>query len=842
MTRTITILLTLNCLVKIIFASEWQIKLEVKELWGKPGLRRVTGGVPLLAGQAKEPSELRICVKNESGNFVPVPAQFRVLARWWRQDNSIRWVLTDFATEMQANETKTFYLVGSTGLPAPPATRLTVRETEEFIEVTTGPARFVVNRKKFAFLDKVFIDSNGDGVFDESENLLDTSPDSGMVVEDTYGERYYGSESVRNVEVLESGPMRVCIRARGRHQAREGRGYSRGMYGYDCFLNFYADSTDVYTDIIIGNHPPRSIGSPTFEDASLFLKLAETEPEYWIQGEHPLQGKLADVRDIRENKYSYTLKGNQIVEGKLAKNESVCIYQDSNGAETWESCQGYDDNSDKQGWTFPEGLTSSFRGYRVIRRTSEGEQILTNGDHARGLVRVHTQRGGVVVHTKHFWQQFPKAVEVFGDGRLRIGFFPREYKVPHFLEDTSAKGHELIFHFYAPNYKGPYPADSAGRPDPSFIADCWDSRVYPRPPIEHSAATGALADLGPFTVPVTGLNDVPDSRNSIDSRRMFTTDIFYGNAFGWQIFGERWRSQGGAGRHGARQPMEEDDYLRRWYWTGVRDWLAVGDARSRHFRDVRGYRIEEQDPFGFKDWTEFRYANMSEQRADRPQPNDDEYKKYTQGLWYRVPFWLPNPEHNVLDLLYDRYLLFGDVRCLENMRIVAATAGYYTADHEPVVFRAPGWCWRSVVRYWELTGDPDARRMLDRIARTYSALIGKTPLVCRNEGGGVNWWFTTIFCRGVALAALHTGDPVVLELARSCAVGKESMEKARRVSTLFAVLYHLTGDENYRKAVDRPENDNKNLTTGGYLFVCDHWLLHQPPREKPNSNKMEEKR
>lgn len=820
--------LSLTFAVAATAVARTEIPLEVKSMWGKHGPRHVTGGVPLLPGQARDVSQLHLGTKDSDGRFTPIMAQFRVLARWWRKDNSIRWVLVDFATNVEAAGSRVFYLVISDEAPAAPAEGgLRVNQNDDKIEVTTGPARFVLDRKKFNFLDKVFVDASGDGRFDDDENLVAGSPDLGTVVEDTYGEKYYASEGTKSVEVLESGPVRACIRARGLHKAREGRGYSRGMYSYDCFLNFYAGSTDVYVDLVIGNHPPKSVGSPTFEDASLLLKLADGEPVFWIQGESSSKAAKGDERDQRETKYWYSLQGEQITEGRLPPGESVCLYQDSNGAETWEACQGYDDNSDSQGWTFPPGKTSSFRGYRVLKRGSEAEQILASGDHARGLVRLHAKRGGVIVHTKHFWQQFPKAVEVFGDGTVRVGLFPKEYRVVHFLEDTSAKGHEIVLHFYAAGRKSEYSLGSSVQPNSAFFADCWDDRVFPRPSIEHIAATGALADLGPFTPPVSGLNSVPDTRNSIDSRRMLTTDRFYGNAYGWQIFGERWRSQGGAGRHGARQPMDEDDYLRRWYWTGVSDWFAVGDPRSRHFRDVRCYRIEDQDPFGFANWMEFRYANMSEQRGDRPQPKDEEYQKYSQGLWYRVPFWFPNPEHNVIDLLYDRYLLFGDVRCLENMPIGVATGGYHTADHDPIVFRAPGWCWRSLTRYWELTGDEKAKRMLDRVAKTYSALIGKEPLVCKREGGGVHWWFTRVFCTGVAIAAFHTEDPTVLELAKSLAVGKE--KNARQVLTLFAVLYHLTGEERYKNAVNKPENDAKNLTASG-MFVCDHWLLNNPPR------------
>lgn len=784
----------------------WDVKLEVKELWGMPGHRFVSGGVPLLAGQAREPAELRLVTTDDAGKEVAVPAQFRVLARWWRGDNSIRWVLVDFQTHLAANQARQFVLTNRVELkPGDPPGKLAVEQNDDQIAIATGPARFVIGRKQFCFLDKAILDANGDGKFDDDENLLADSTQAGAVIEDTYGQRYPGSAGAKSVEVIESGPMRVCVRARGVHKAPEGKGYSRGMYQYDVFMNFYAGSTDVYCDVVLGNNFTKSIGEPTFEDASLVFRLAGNAPAYQLVGDKP-------------------------VEGKLAANESVTLYQDSNGADTWETCQGYDDNEKSGGWQFPKGLTASFRGFRVTAGkiaslyARADDREIARGDHARGLLNAWTDRGGVIVHTKNFWQQFPKAVSVGGNGWVRVGLFPGEYKVPHFLEDGTAKGHEIVLHFYAPG----------GKPDASAWADAWDSRAYPRPELAHQAACGALTDLGPFTVPTRGLDSRPDSRVAIDSKRMFddldaAEGRLYGNAYGWQIFGERWRSQGGHGNRGARQPMDQDDYLRRWYATGSREWLAVGEARSRQFRDVRGYRVEDTDAFGYKDWLTFRAANISEDRLDRPKPSDQEYQKYTQGKWKRAGLWLPNPEHMVLDLLYDRYCLFGDVRAFENMPVVAANGAYYAIDHKPEVTRSQGWGWRALDRYWELTGDPKARQMLTRVMATYKPMVGNAPLIC----GSVekpNWWFTTIFGRAIAMAALHTGDPDVLDLCKTMAADKAG--NARTVSTLFAVLYHLTGDESYKKAVFAKDDGSDALSIGGYLFICDHWLLNQPPKRK----------
>ena len=150
--------------------------------------------------------------------------------------------------------------------PRPP---LTVQQDENFIAVTTGPARFVVSRKKFNFLDKAIVDVNGDGKLADDENLLASTPECGTVTQDTFGQKYFGSEGTTSVEVVESGPMRVCVRARGKHPAHDGKGYSRGMYGYDVFMNFYAGQLDVYANVVVTNNSAKSIGVPAMKDGSL---------------------------------------------------------------------------------------------------------------------------------------------------------------------------------------------------------------------------------------------------------------------------------------------------------------------------------------------------------------------------------------------------------------------------------------------------------------------------------------------------------------------------------------------------------------------------------------------
>ena len=94
------------------------------------------------------------------------------------------------------------------------------------------------------------------------------------------------------------------------------------------------------------------------------------------------------------------------------------------------------------------------------------------------------------------------------------------------------------------------------------------------------------------------------------------------------------------------------------------------------------------------------------------------------------------------------------------------------------------------------------------------------------------------------MTALHTGDPKALEICRALAIGKDKPQSgsitygkqgqidARQFSTLFAVLYHLTGEQKYKDPLADALTGDGLLSVGGYFPASDHWLLSQPPREK----------
>ena len=826
-TGLILLALTIGLLCPTLSAA-FEIPLTVEENVALAGARKVTGGVPLLPGQAKDIKELRLVTKDAKGKVTAVPAQFRELARWFQVDNSLRWVLVDFATFMNTDERKTYYLTNEGPANPAPDQPAAVTETDDAVTINTGPAKFVINKKKFALLQSVVM---GD------QELLDgaAGPDFGTVITDTFGEKYYCSEGTKSVKVAEAGPLRVCVRAQGRHLARDGKGYSKGMYGYDYILNFYAGSSAVSVDCILTNNPSKSIGTPLFKDASLLIKLKGGAKGTFLYGTAPTY----DEEWIKEGNFLDPPAYNH-----LGPDESVCIYQDTNGSETWKRNFGF----------FGPEKAATFRGYRMLKRSGGKEEVITQGDHARGLAMVYNDVGGMVCHTRDFWEQYPMAVEVGGNGLIRVGLFPGEYSLPHYIEDGSAKGHEIFLHFFAKDKAGKdvpseYSPDEKGRTWAHYFADLWDSPVYPRPTIEHCAATGALADFGPYSVPTQGLEgySLP-----VNERRWFHAgrrpgDYLKGNAYGWMIWGERWETYGGHSTHGARQPIKEDNYLFRYLLTGRPEWLELGWRRGRNYRDVRAYRIDDQEPFDFTDWQSFSTKNLRETGfCSRPQPTDDEIKKYTAGKWDRTSLELPNPEHTTLDLLYDRYLMFGDMRSYENMRIVAANGAAFAAvGSGPHIGRDCGWSMRALVRYYDLTGDAEAKKWIgktiDHYAKFADSFGGKPSDF---DGAANTTWLYDIFSRGVCLLHQSSGDERMLTLIKALTVGKD--DKADCYHTLFAYAHHVTGDEKYKDALVKKgglDDEMLLMTTNvgakfGYGNTYEpansHWLITHPPITKKN--------
>ena len=116
MRTTQTALVTALILTSALAAGggDFVVPLDLRPDGGTGGMRVVTNGVPLLQGQADDVKSLAVIGPDGK----PVPAQFRPLARWWRGDNSLRWVLVSFVRN--DSDGGVYGLIGRKNAPAAP--------------------------------------------------------------------------------------------------------------------------------------------------------------------------------------------------------------------------------------------------------------------------------------------------------------------------------------------------------------------------------------------------------------------------------------------------------------------------------------------------------------------------------------------------------------------------------------------------------------------------------------------------------------------------------------------------------------------------------------------------
>ncbi|MCX7591910.1 MAG: hypothetical protein N2255_09825 [Kiritimatiellae bacterium] len=701
--------------------ADFELPLYIRETQGSGGTKYIANGVPLAPGMAAEPTELHVI--GPDGR--EVPAQFRVLARYWRRDNSIRWVLASFMAEVPEKGETVYRLVGRNKGEPVPGTPMKVEEDGEFIRVNTGAALFEISKKRFNLLNKVQVDADLDGRFTDAETVVHPDPQLGSVVTDPQGRRYYGSEGTKEVRLLDQGPVRVMVVARGVHVSRETGAFQPGLYGYEIFLTFHAGQPYCNVDAVLCNNFAESIGEPHFEDWSIITRIGSKE------------AGGAGMNVLTSGGYSHP---------GCAAGESLLLYQDSVGTPHWKKCPGFEPRTES---------LATFRGYKLFRVAADGvtKTEIEAGDFARGCAQCGRSALGCVIAPKYFWQQFPKALQYFSDGTLRYGLFPAEYSQVHWLEDGSAKGYEFQLFFYIKGAARQYTAmNESGRPYAHVVMDAYLSQPMALPSPSFCAEVGALSDLGPYLIherlPII---DFPLERWE---RRYLMDDYLKGNGYGWQVFGNRWEEMAGHSPWNY-EPRVTSISLFNYLVTRQPNWLERGLRIARQARDVRAYLID--DPDLLEKWSKpGAYNRMSIiEMWRRKQPSGEPHP-------YKREWWpLPNHEHLCLDEVYDLYLLTGDERARRCMEIIATHAAMLEGQksgYQITVTRSHGWGLRALARYYELTGDkrfePYLRNAMDRFWND----INKA-----GTGGGA--WFLGIFARGVAAAYEATGDERMRDLA-----------------------------------------------------------------------------
>ena len=183
----------------------------------------VKGGIPFAKGALKSPDSVRLL---EDGKEAPL--QVRALATW--PDGSVKWLLVDFSADAR----KTYALEFGPGVVRAPVPYFIATNTDDGVVVDTGVVRFSVRKPGSGFIDELSFDANGDGRYTDDEKVV--APAAGGVqrnflnyvhvekpedfpADSRFAKGVLDRSVVRvdEIAVEESGPIRACVRIRGKY-------------------------------------------------------------------------------------------------------------------------------------------------------------------------------------------------------------------------------------------------------------------------------------------------------------------------------------------------------------------------------------------------------------------------------------------------------------------------------------------------------------------------------------------------------------------------------------------------------------------------------------------------
>jgi len=681
----------------------------------------ITNGVPFPEGAVKDAGALALV----GPDGTPVPAAFTAI-NLWPKDRSVRWALLDTQVNVPAKGAKEFAVV--TGAPAALAARLTVEDGKETVTVTTGPLKFVVRKKGFRLFEAAWLDESGAGRFDDAHTLL-VAPAEGLAMT-VKGVRFTSAADGKSTVVVEErNPMRVALLATGKLTAPDG---STG-YDYAVRIHAYAGSTrvKVVPTVIKKYGHPRDV-KHFIADLSLGLTLAPAGPlTYALGGEGaPATGTLRagqTAHVLVETSDRWVLGGAASGSGKAKSTKPLTL-----------------------GW----------------------------GDLAGSRV-------GVAVGVYRFWQTFPKAIEVNGDGAIAVGLYPKRVGKALQFFTGMARTHEVLVVFH-----GKSAADLqnvfVGLQEPLFAA---------APPTWY-ARTGALGSIaaagtklaGDGTAVVKGFDEriagyfhrLMTVHQDNWSKRGVTMD-----AYGWLAYGDTlhwvWHDKG---TEGTPWDIAWDSnyydlpHLACLYFarTGEREFFEFFADHTWHLMDI----------------------DVSHWHPSFPQGGASRRCPATNHVGYDPPDHT-SPiinvafDHHKSESLFERYYLLGDRRARKvAMDLLGHALRAKNADYGGT--RKPGHQIITLVAGYWCTGD---RTYLERAKKVIDEGVKRQD---RFDGGfNKRPNFTDgILLEGFAKYYQATGDEAVLKsIRRACDWLAGTRRPGSNCAFAYALVWKKIGEAKY---------------------------------------------
>ena len=366
----------------------------------------VTRGVPIPEGMLRGTEGL--AVVNPDGDRVPV--QFRVLGRW--ADGSVKWVLVDFQASAGSTGRATYQLTDDTGDEAS-ATRQTttgnpntypsvrVEETENDLHVDTGVLRFRVDRHRYGLYHAVALGDtqrgdarsgdarSGDTQLGDAQHSEPVHAECGR---DRAGDAWARiSEGASDGELKRRlyGPGGLCrasLAGDSYSVAVEERGPLRTVIRLESALE-----ADIPMHHYGGYRPVRCITRIHAYAGQAFLRILQTHVITCNPREVEIEDLALDVpTPFTGYSPGYDFGLNGIVTGTLDQGERLRVAQ----------------KKDSQ--------------VQVMHGRPGIESIIAEDEACEGWATLSDGKSGVGVACLHLAEEYPRAIELTGDGRLTV--------------------------------------------------------------------------------------------------------------------------------------------------------------------------------------------------------------------------------------------------------------------------------------------------------------------------------------------------------------------------------------------------------------------------------------
>jgi len=331
-------------------------------------------GVPIKKGELFDAQRLSVIVSDTGAG---VPFQARDLAKW--HDQSLKWVLIEFAVSASGN-TSQEYLVSVSTTKSHTENPFIVSESSSELLIDRGDSKISVNKQNLAIVQS-------------QAETADGSISCSLTARDQNDSNYEVTVTDAGISD-DSGPFRQTIYASG--QLHNGAGDT--LARIHCKTHVYAVGNSVDVEVCMHN-----AGAAKHVDG------------LW---------DLGDPGSVFFNELSATvcmgdfdraaIKLQQDADWSNYENpKQISVYQDSSGGENWQS---------RAHLNYLGQVKNTFKGFRL---SADGEQI-ASGARAEPVVSVTNSQRRVTAHMEHFWQNFPSAIEV-NPNALVLKLFPSEY-------------------------------------------------------------------------------------------------------------------------------------------------------------------------------------------------------------------------------------------------------------------------------------------------------------------------------------------------------------------------------------------------------------------------------